>query len=104
MMRPIIALTALLGSAVLHGGAFAADAAKGEVLAKRWCATCHVVAEGQRVGNADVPTFASIGSRNDFDAKAVAFFLMAPHPKMPSMSLSRAEAADLAAYIRAQGK
>jgi hypothetical protein len=35
----------------------------------------------------------------DFDAAKLAFFLMDPHPKMPNMSLSRTEAADLAAYI-----
>jgi mono/diheme cytochrome c family protein len=29
----------------------------------------------------------------------LAFFLLDPHPKMPSFPLSRAEAADLAAYI-----
>ena len=104
MMRTIIALTALLVSAALNSGAFAADAAKGEVLAKRWCAACHVVAEGQRAANADVPTFASIGSRKDFDAAKVAIFLMLPHPKMPNMTLSRGEAADLAAYIKSQGK
>jgi hypothetical protein len=34
-----------------------------------------------------------------FDAAKVALFLLNPHPKMPDMNLSRAEAADLAAYI-----
>jgi hypothetical protein len=29
----------------------------------------------------------------------LAFFLLDPHPKMPDMALTRAEAADLAAYI-----
>jgi hypothetical protein len=29
----------------------------------------------------------------------LALFLLLPHPKMPDMSLSRSEAADLAAYI-----
>ncbi len=104
MTRPMVLLISLIAASAWGSGALAADAAKGGVLAKRWCAACHVVAEGQRTGNADVPTFASIGSRKDFDAKAVAYFLMSPHPKMPSMSLSRAEAADLAAYIKTQGK
>ncbi len=82
----------------------AADAAKGEVLAKRWCAFCHVVAEGQRAANPDVPTFAAVGGAKDFDAERIANFLMSPHPKMPNMSLTRAEAGDLAAYIKTQGK
>ena len=34
-----------------------------------------------------------------FDAAKVALFLLAPHPKMPDMELSRIEAGDLAAYI-----
>jgi len=29
---------------------------------------------------------------------------MSPHPKMPNMSLTRSETADLAAYIQSQGK
>jgi mono/diheme cytochrome c family protein len=104
MMRMTALLLSLIAASALGSRALAADAAKGEVLAKRWCAACHVVAEGQRAGNPDVPTFASIGSRADFDAKAVAFFLIAPHPVMPNMSLGRAEAADLAAYIKSQGR
>ena len=34
----------------------------------------------------------------------LALFLLSPHPKMPDMNLSRNEAADLAAYIKSQGK
>ncbi len=95
-------LSAILGAAA--SAPAAADAAKGEVLAKRWCAFCHVVAEGQRSGNPDVPSFASIGKRPDFDGGKVALFLLVPHPRMPDMALSRAEAADLADYIRSQGR
>jgi mono/diheme cytochrome c family protein len=39
-----------------------------------------------------------------FDAGKLALFLLAPHPPMPDMSLSRAEAADLATYIMTQGR
>lgn len=109
MGRKVLLLSLGLGMALASAtlwneAASAADAAKGETLAKRWCAFCHVVSEGQSSGNPDVPTFASIGSRKDFNADKVADFLMSPHPKMPNMSLSRAEAADLAAYIKSQGK
>ena len=84
------------------GNAQAADAANGGTLAKRWCAACHVVAADQRAGNPAVPPFAEIARKPNFDAGAVALFLLAPHPLMPSMALSRAEAADLAAYIATQ--
>jgi mono/diheme cytochrome c family protein len=79
--------------------ALAADADHGADLAKRWCATCHVVANGQTQASADVPSFASVARRPDFSPERLAFFLLDPHPKMPNFPLSRAEAADLAAYI-----
>ena len=79
--------------------AVAADADHGAVLAKRWCATCHVVDSDQKRASADVPPFDDIAHRPDFSAEKVAAFLLEPHPKMPSFSLSRYEAADIAAYI-----
>ncbi|MGP0091373.1 MAG: c-type cytochrome [Xanthobacteraceae bacterium] len=79
----------------------AADANNGERLARRWCVGCHVVAPDQRRPATDAaPTFATIASRPGFDAARVALFLLDPHPKMPDMSLTRNEAADLAAYIK----
>jgi mono/diheme cytochrome c family protein len=82
----------------------AADADNGERLAKRWCAACHIVSSDQKSGSADVPSFASIAKRPDFAADKLASFLRDPHPKMPNMSLTRGEAADLAAYIGTQNK
>ena len=78
----------------------AADADNGSRLAHRWCEACHVIAPIQSRSSTDVaPPFPSIAARPDFDAAKVALFLLDPHPKMPDMSLTRAEAADLAAYI-----
>jgi mono/diheme cytochrome c family protein len=79
--------------------AWAADAANGERLARRWCASCHVVAADQKQASADVPAFSSIARMPGFDRNKVALFLLDPHPKMPDMSLTRSEAADLADYI-----
>ena len=90
--------------AALSAPALAADADQGETLAKRWCASCHVVAHDQTRGADSVPTFASIAKRPDFDAGKIARFLMDPHPKMPDMQLGRGEAADLGAYIASLGK
>ncbi|MBS0248808.1 MAG: c-type cytochrome [Proteobacteria bacterium] len=101
-MRLIAALLALTALVAPSGTAGAADAAKGEVLAKRWCATCHVVAADQKVGSTQAPPFSAIARKPGFDAAQVALFLLDPHPKMPDMGLSRSEAADLAAYIAAQ--
>ncbi|MBO0758318.1 MAG: c-type cytochrome [Bradyrhizobiaceae bacterium] len=96
----------LLAALVLAGtvasaasAAVAVDAANGGRLAAQWCATCHVVAPDQRGTTGEAPPFATIARKADFDAAKVALFLLDPHPKMPDMALTRAEAADLAAYI-----
>ena len=78
---------------------FAADPDHGADLARRWCASCHVVASGQTQASADVPSFASVARKPDFSAERLAFFLLDPHPKMPNFPLSRIEAADIAADI-----
>ena len=83
---------------------FAADVANGEKLAKRWCAACHVVAADQKSGNTQAAPFSAIAKLPDFDAAKLALYLLMPHPKMPDMSLSRDEAADLASYIASQGR
>ncbi len=95
---------AFLLSPVLSGAGLAADAANGETLAKRWCASCHIVAPEQTRGADSVPTFASIAKRPGFSADEIARFLMDPHPKMPDMQLGRGEAADLSAYIASLAK
>jgi mono/diheme cytochrome c family protein len=90
----LIAALGLSASAVM-----AADANNGAQLAKRWCATCHLVDSDQKQASADVPPFAAIARKPDFTPEKVAFFLLDPHPKMPNFPLSRSEAADIAAYI-----
>jgi mono/diheme cytochrome c family protein len=82
--------------------AFSTDAGKGEILAKRWCNTCHVVSSDQQQGTTQAPPFSAIASRPDFNDRTVAYFLLTPHPRMPDMNLSRSEASDLAAYIKTQ--
>ena len=102
MSRTIIALSVLVVTAALTGGAIAADVRKGETLAKRWCATCHVVATDQTRGTAQAPPFSAIANKRGFNETALAYFLLTPHPRMPDMNLSRSEAADIAAYIKSQ--
>jgi mono/diheme cytochrome c family protein len=77
----------------------AADADNGRRLARRWCSSCHVVAPNQRTTVSEAPPFATIARRPNLDAAKIALYLLIPHPRMPDMGLSRAEAADLAAYI-----
>jgi len=80
-----------------------ADPDDGEKLARRWCAACHVVASDQHEPTAEAPPFTTIARVPGFNRDKLAFFLLEPHPKMPSMSLSRQEATDLADYIAKLG-
>ncbi len=96
-------LIGIVAAASLGSIAHAADADHGELVAKRWCAACHIVAADQKQGADNVPSFASVARRPDFDAAKLAFFLLDPHPKMPNMALTRREAEDIAAYIARLG-
>ena len=87
-------------TALVAGPVLAADASNGKRVAVRWCATCHVVAPDQRNAYADAPPFKEIASRPNFSESGLVTFLLNPHAKMPNMSLTRIEAADIAAYIR----
>ncbi|HUZ91264.1 MAG TPA: cytochrome c [Methylocella sp.] len=84
-------------------GAFAADAKQGEVIAKRWCAACHLVSPDQTRANSDAPSFAAIAHKK-LPAGQLKAFLMDPHPKMPDMNLTRSEIADIVAYIGTLGR
>jgi mono/diheme cytochrome c family protein len=96
MKRSIYVLAVLASASQV---AQAADADNGLRLAERWCASCHVVSATQSKGADGVASFASIAQRADFSVEKLAFFLLNPHPVMPSMSLTRNEAQDIAAYI-----
>ncbi len=82
-----------------NGIAAPANPARGERLAKRWCASCHIVSADQTRGADTVPTFAAIAKTPGFSAQNIRQFLLDPHPKMPDMQLTRDEARDLGAYI-----
>ncbi|MDP2411038.1 MAG: cytochrome c [Pseudolabrys sp.] len=103
MQGVVLGLLSSIAILTLTPAANAADARNGETLAKRWCADCHVVAADQRSGTTQATPFSAIADRPGFDAAMLALFLLSPHPKMPDMGLSRAEAADLVAYIATQG-
>lgn len=79
---------------------FAADAVSGKDIAKRWCASCHLVERDQTTAGDQAPPFASIAKTPNFDQNRLAFLLLLPHPNMPNLSLNRSEIADLADYIR----
>ncbi|MBV9833456.1 MAG: cytochrome c [Alphaproteobacteria bacterium] len=97
-MKRLSCLT-LAAIALTCGTALAGDPVNGEKLARRWCAGCHVVSLKQTGTVTEATPFPVIARRPDFSERTIAYFLLDPHPKMPDMSLTRAEAADLAAHI-----
>jgi len=102
-----ISRTLLLAGCCVSGvtcgstASFAADPDKGKDLAIRWCSSCHVVEHDQKLATDQAPPFASVARLPGFDANKLAFLLLKPHPNMPTLSLSRAEIADIADFITA---
>ena len=92
----------LILASAAETNAYAADAVKGETLAKRWCAGCHIVSSEQQRGTTQAPPFSAVAGKSNFNERTLAYFLLTPHPRMPDMNLTRNEAADLAAYIKNQ--
>lgn len=81
--------------------AFAAgDVEEGHLLARQWCAECHIVDADQAAGSADVPPFVEIAHSESLTTEGLSAFLANPHPVMPNMPLSRDEISHLVAYIQ----
>ena len=92
---PLLALAVLLAPQ----WAGAADLEHGERLAKVWCANCHIVSRAPPArAQAGPPTFPAL-ARSNIPAARLRTFLAKPHGAMPDLSLTRAEIADLVAYI-----
>jgi mono/diheme cytochrome c family protein len=99
-MRNLSILALLMMAAVVDSApSIAADVNHGRQVARRWCVSCHLVAASQRQTTTEAPPFATIARKPSFDVNRLAAFLLEPYPRMPNMSLTRAEAADTAAYI-----
>jgi len=96
----------LVASMLVLGGTacLAGDASRGGELARRWCASCHLVAADQPTALTSAPPFAGLAERPNFDARDLAMSLLAPHPQMPDRGLSRDDAEDITAYIKSLGK
>lgn len=106
MMTKLSILAATFAALVLlaHStSAFSADAQHGKLFARRVCALCHVVADGQRPGDPDAPSFRSIPESPQFHEKGAAL-LLEKHPKMPNLALTQTELDDVVAYIKSLAK
>lgn len=76
------------------------DAAAGKALAIRVCAGCHAVAGDQgRPATDGVPAFLTLSRDPAMTERRLRAVLQTPHPRMPSVSLSRRELDDVISYI-----
>lgn len=96
---------ALAGLLFLAYGApaLSADTQRGKQFARRVCALCHVVVDGQRPGDPNAPSFRSIAESQQFRQKGAAL-LLERHPKMPNLALTQMELDDVTAYIKSLAK
>jgi len=79
------------------------DVYAGRAYAIQACASCHVVAAGQRHPEnppvADAPDFEAVANAKTTSAMGLQAFLVTPHQTMPNLILSQTARDDLIAYI-----
>jgi len=90
----------LLGGVLLPSLADAQDVLRGQALAERWCAGCHVVSRAATTGRSDgLPTFPAIAARKDMTAEKLKVAMTGKHSRMPDFQLGANDQNDLVAYI-----
>lgn len=96
----ISAKLVLAGAMLLPGPANAQDALRGQALAERWCANCHVVSRTATAGRSDgLPTFPALATRKETTAATLKGAMTATHSRMPDFQLGARDQDDLVAYI-----
>ena len=99
-MRAVTIPIVMLLSIATCGLAAAQDARRGQALAERWCANCHVVNQAATTGRADgLPTFPALAARKDVTAATLKGAMTATHSRMPDLQLGARDQEDLVAYI-----
>ncbi len=99
LAAPLVALAVALVVLPL-ASAGAQDIARGQALAERWCANCHVVNAAAGTGQSNgLPTFPAIAARPDMNAAILKGAMSATHSRMPDFELGARDQDDLAAYI-----
>jgi mono/diheme cytochrome c family protein len=95
-------LTVLLAALAIIAATRAAasqDIAKGESIARTWCAGCHSIeASGPELGSGP-PSFMSVARKPGTNKATLRIFLSTAHAKMANYALSQDEIADVSAYI-----
>jgi hypothetical protein len=83
--------------------AFGTDLDAGRRLAETRCVPCHIVGLDRTRVVADAPPFEVIAGKFRLAPELLAYLLLHPHPRM-NVPLTRAEAADIAAYLGSLAK
>src|SRR5512134_1400780 len=73
------------------------DAARGQALARRWCAACHLVK--LRLATIDPPTFTAIANDPSKTPDYLRAFFVSPHKDMPPIQLTAPQIEDFIAYF-----
>ena len=82
------------------GPAAAQDAVRGEEIAKRWCAGCHVVERSPAQAPANgLPTFPALANASGQSAEHLRASMNPQHSRMPDLALGKQQQDDLIAYI-----
>jgi mono/diheme cytochrome c family protein len=100
--RLVLVLLALAGVAVTigHTARAAGNALRGEKIAERWCAACHIVGPGLVRLSKDFPaSFQEISDTPGMGELALKVFFQTPHKQMPNFSIAGGVRDDLIAYI-----
>lgn len=102
LMRPMAAVLVAAGllSSQLPNSANADEFARGEELAQRLCAVCHLnPGQGEKTGPSTVPGFRAVAKRPGQTFAGVIAWLRSVPPMMPDHHLSQDEMDALAFYI-----
>ena len=76
MMAGALFLCAAAGGVRAEG-----SAEKGRAIAEKYCARCHVIGAGNRLGGIDsTPSFPMLSRRDDYLERFQTFYLRRPHP------------------------
>jgi mono/diheme cytochrome c family protein len=96
-LSPLALFAALPAQA--QTGPVSPSAEAGLRLARTMCSSCHMVELGAATALADVPPFMEIARKPGQTSQRLQGFMIAPHPPMPTLQLTRQNLKDLAAYI-----
>lgn len=97
IQRLLLLLALLMAALPARAADGHGDAALGETLAQRWCASCHGSATR---GSDAAPPLATMLRGKGADEARLRSWLFAPHPPMQGLTLSTQQTEDVIAYLR----